>query len=245
MEMFDSVPIWGNSLLRRANSPFFYHCLINSNVNVIADIWDFDNRKFYSYDGIVERHGLIKGFDYMLYNSIISAIPTLWKHQLQNVDMMYEAETKIERISKNSPCTKWLYWRYIEERVHFADSTCLLWAKDLKICPDLLGVQWEERLMDARRISKAVKLRNLQYKILNRILVTNVLRAKWNMSISPKCSFCFTKPETVLHLLVECTEVDKMWRNLCKWVSNFYQIPLKEMDAVMIILNNYEGKEKC
>ena len=75
-------------------------------------------------------------------------------------------------------------------------------------------------------------------------LTTNVLRSKWDKNVTNLCSFCKLEPETVTHVLAECTVVRKtIWHPLCRWIKYFLQ--LKEeiyQDTGEIIFSNYTGQ---
>ena len=44
--IFCNVPLWGNSCTRRASKPFLLRKLIDSNINIIANIYDIDSKTF-------------------------------------------------------------------------------------------------------------------------------------------------------------------------------------------------------
>ena len=137
-----------------------------------------------------------------------------------------------------------MYFEYMEKHTIYVDASCSLWAKELNILPmETLAEEWENILVHARKISNASKLQYLQYKILNRCLVTNITRSNWDKSIDGKCTFCDTKMETILHLFVECKKIKKQWVNLSRWFSYFNKINLT-FDAQTIIFNKYEGPHK-
>lgn len=90
------------------------------------------------------------------------------------------------------------------------------------------------------RLIISVKLRYFQYRLLIKALYTNVRVSKW-LDISSNCTFCHKKPETILHLFVECHHVQKIWQALKKWLNNFHKIKVVWTPSV-IIFSNYKGK---
>jgi len=58
------------------------------------------------------------------------------------------------------------------------------------------------------------KLREFQYKILNRILYTNKMLFKFKKVDSPLCDFCEKELETIEHLFFHCTKVCMFWDEL-------------------------------
>ena len=64
-----------------------------------------------------------------------------------------------------------------------------------------------------------VKLKDFQYKITNKILVTKSFLYRINKTNDNLCEYCHQQPETIFHLFVECEEV-KQFRNLLNnWLS--------------------------
>ena len=58
------------------------------------------------------------------------------------------------------------------------------------------------------------KLREFQYKILNRILYTNKMLFKFKKVDSPLCGFCEKELETIQRLFFHCTKVCMFWDEL-------------------------------
>ena len=72
---------------------------------------------------------------------------------------------------------------------------------------------------------------------------TNVTVHKWKPEKSPLCTLCKNEQETTLHLLVKCHYVQRLWKNLTKWLKYFCAIQI-EFTPDLIILNNYSGYAK-
>ena len=141
--------------------------------------------------------------------------------------------------------SKHFYWTYITDNINYSDSSCHMWSLDLYLDPVLLGEEWEAHLLNARKISIASKLRYLQFKILNRTLITNIRRSKWDSSISELCTFCQECPESIKHILVDCRYAQVTWKALHKWIKDFYGLQdIEPFTASEIILNNYKGSQK-
>ena len=244
-EMFTHTPIWLNSEIRRADEPFVITSLINSNMKTLADIWNRDEGRFLKYNEILHQIGTIRHLDQLRYNSVISAIPNMWKQLIKHLEFDEEAskENRIDKLCKHAKPSNKLYWQHVDATIKCVDSSCLMWATELKIHPDNLGEKWEYYLLKARTISNSAKLRYFQYRILNHKITTNVMRAKWDQNISELCSFCFNERETVMHIMVECPNVAKLWKTLSNWCNYHYEIKTV-FDASTIILNDYQGKEK-
>ena len=67
---------------------------------------------------------------------------------------------------------------------------------------------------------KEIKLRDFQYKIRNRILVTKSFLYRIRKVDDNLCEYCRQNSETILHLFVQCNQVKSFWRELDDWLSN-------------------------
>lgn len=65
---------------------------------------------------------------------------------------------------------------------------------------------------------KEMKLRDFQYKLNNRILVTNTFLYKIKRKESSLCSYCNLEPESLLHLLYSCVKITQFWTELQQWL---------------------------
>ena len=54
---------------------------------------------------------------------------------------------------------------------------------------------------------KEIKLKDFQFKVTNKILVTNSSLHKINEVDSNMCEYCNRQPETIHYLLVECETI--------------------------------------
>ena len=60
----------------------------------------------------------------------------------------------------------------------------------------------------------------LQYRILNNYLNTNVRLSKFGITDDDSCFFCNQVPETLEHLFI-CTHVQKFWKDLLERYQQF------------------------
>ena len=70
-----------------------------------------------------------------------------------------------------------------------------------------------------------VALKDFQFKIIYKILVTKSFLQRTGKLAENQCSYCIEKPETLPHLFTECEKVNRFWQELRTWVfshSNLY-----------------------
>ena len=78
------------------------------------------------------------------------------------------------------------------------------------------------------------KLREFQFKILNRIVFTNEKLFRFGLAESPSCAFCQTEVESVEHLLFSCRVSSSFWKHVLSWLrdNNVSVDNLKEEDVI-------------
>ena len=78
-------------------------------------------------------------------------------------------------------------------------------------------------------------MRWLQLRINHRILGTNYLLSKMNLSDTEKCTFCNEEKEAIKHLFFYCTVVSGLWKNFelrLKTKCGLLQINLSKSDIL-------------
>ena len=73
---------------------------------------------------------------------------------------------------------------------------------------------WKEIFLTPIEITSNTKLREFQFKILNRILYTNNMLYKFKKVQSPLCYFCLADKETLRHFLFCCPQVEVFWKEI-------------------------------
>ena len=77
---------------------------------------------------------------------------------------------------------------------------------------------------------KEIKLRDFQFKITHKILVTKSF-LYWIHKVDDNlCQFCRQNSETILHLYVQCNNVKRFWRDLDEWLSNNFGLRMTLTD---------------
>ena len=70
----EHTPIWGNSLMSNNRVTLFSAPLIDSNICTLLDIWNWQEKRCFSYEEILNIHGQIPRFNFLVYNAIITGI---------------------------------------------------------------------------------------------------------------------------------------------------------------------------
>ena len=85
-----------------------------------------------------------------------------------------------------------------------------------------------------------VTLKDFQFKINNKILVTKTFLHQIRKVEDNLCSYCKREPETILHLFVECDKVKEFWQSLRIWLMQNVNISIN-LDKKGILFS-YQGK---
>ena len=65
------------------------------------------------------------------------------------------------------------------------------------------------------------KLREFQFKILNRIVFTNEKLFRFGMADSASCAFCQREVESIEHLLFSCKVSSSFWKHVLSWLRDY------------------------
>ena len=139
--------------------------------------------------------------------------------------------TNFRKISKHG------YELLISNKFSLAsDGAKTHWKRDLNIQIH----DWPKLLTDIKKIATSTKLRYFQYRVLNRIITTNLLRSKWDPLISPLCSFCGQQLETILHIFWSCPVIQLLWTSITGWFKRMLSLEIN-LTPEIVILNDYQS----
>ena len=83
--------------------------------------------------------------------------------------------------------------------------------------------------------TKSTKLRAFQFQVLHRAVVTNVDLLKWKIKTEDLCTFCHRHPESLEHLLWECTISQILWTKVFVWLKSHTRINIRFTRTEVII----------
>jgi hypothetical protein len=75
---------------------------------------------------------------------------------------------------------------------------------------------WKKIFVLPRTLLVSNKIRDIQYKILLRIIPCRHLLYKMKMVNSPICTFCFLEQQTIEHMFFHCMVVKNLWLSICR-----------------------------
>ena len=86
-------------------------------------------------------------------------------------------------------------------------------------------MQWKTIYMRSFNCTKSTKLRNFQFKLLHRRIVTNSFLHKIGIKNRNNCSFCEVERETLFHLFWSCRVVQGFLKILENWLIKYKILP--------------------
>lgn len=142
--------------------------------------------------------------------------------------------TKLENVPKNK-------LRNIFDKIDLESLNRTDFKAQTKFC-NLLGIierdDWKIIYSAYRSIHISNKVKDIQYKILHRILATNSLLYKMRKIPSQLCIFCSLLPETIEHLMYECFYVYNFWLDVQEiWINKLGNV-LCNFDKRLVILGS-------
>lgn len=205
-------PLWFNNHLGIGQVGDWY----KKGVRLIYDFIN-ENGEFYEFESFKEKYG-VRG-TFLDYEYVLNRIPNEWKTKI-NDNKKFSIENKL-----NVTCN--IYLSYITN----SKKGCRLFYEILAGVNDLnshdkwrneIGViqenDWHRYHSSLQKI-KEVKLKDFQFKINNRILVTNSFLWTINKIDSNLCGYCKENIESIYHLFITCPKVKEFWNTLNIWLN--------------------------
>lgn len=209
-------PIWYNKNLKNGYN-FYIEDWFKKGVRYISDLLD-EHGNIQSFEDLRIRFGLRGTF--LNYQSLLRKIPNYWRGLLNenkpfSILNRYNVKcnTYVQEILKDKKGSR----RFYDIMSHASRiETENKWTQEIGIITNQEYKQYNKTIQSV----KEVKLKDFQYKVTNKILVTKFFLHRINKIDNNLCEYCQLLPETILHLFVECEKVKIFWNNLKIWLKN-------------------------
>ncbi len=222
------------------------HTIVNNNVlKVCKKIRDkgcvnvngllSERNVFYTHQEFCDKYNV--RINYFDYACLVNSIPKEWKDIIKQHDAKIENPTReyVEQMITRDKVCSYVYWNFIEQekcsikQQNKWNETCQ--KQDWKVCYSM-----------SYKVTVDTKLRELQYKILNRFVPTNRWLYKRKLIDTEQCSFCNNHTEDIEHLFWYCEKVQIIWKDLCNWLHPYLVIrDLKKEQVLFGLKNNNSG----
>jgi len=101
------------------------------------------------------------------------------------------------------------------------------------------SLEWKKIYALPFQVALDIRTREFQFKILNRIMYTNVQLKKFGYCESTTCTFGCGEDETLEHLIFHCRYTQQFWLEVIKWLENYdIRIDLSEPNHILFGLYN-------
>ena len=187
----------------------------DNGIQFINDLLD-NNGEFYSIAKWLEIYNLKK--DVFKYVSLIHSIPRNWKKRIKEIGTKLNnvVKTNITLTKNLKKPGKYFYKKYIENNYQRPIKSEKKWGEILE--QNLDEIEWQFFYSIPYKVTKDMKLRSLQMKIIHRTIPTNSWLFKCNLTNTNHCSFCNINIESISHLFWECHTSKNIWFKLKDWL---------------------------
>ena len=85
---------------------------------------------------------------------------------------------------------------------------------------DFESTRYKKAFSNSRICTQITKLRDFQYRLLLKKIITNSDLYDWKLTDCPLCMFCKNTEEDIVHCLITCERVKPLWIKLFKFLEN-------------------------
>ena len=190
---------------------------------------------------VIKKH---QNFNYVRYYGLLSAIPSEWKHMMRtcNITTVSKPQSSLSYLSNNQNTCRYLTGKFIEYENANRETNhkFIRWEE---LFGEMSVGEWQKIFELPFKVTIEVKLRNFQYKLLNRIVCFNEKLHKWGKVASPMCDFCEHSIDGICHRLFEC-EISKIfWESFSDWMYRILNVPLS-LNCKQVIFGTEPGNPK-
>ena len=207
-EVLEQV-IWLNSGIKVNNKLLLYEQCIKQGIYTLDDLYDRGNCRFLDYEQFRQKY-VNANLCWIDYIAILDAIPKVWRLFIRNeVGQIGERQESLwESICARDKVANFMYRSMIYDQTAIIKYV-RMWNERLQCT--LMPVEFLEFFDNLYKISNSTKLRDFQYRLLLGKVYTNKVLFHWGIAPNKLCTFCKQEEETVLHLIVECPQVQQLW----------------------------------
>ena len=215
-----SCPLWKNQLISAGGKPLCNSQWQNKNITVIGQL--LDNGELINFNELKSRFSLNNSnmFQYLQLKSILHSYIDKNISLGNNESMDIKLKDAASGRGTVSKLYKLLNYTFDECNVSIKER----WEKDLNVT--LTPEQWKLILRRSNYLSKCVRYKVIQMKVLFRSYITPYQLKKMNSSVSDMCWHGCGRIGTLIHQLWECSEVKMFWLRVKECLFSLFDIRL-------------------
>ena len=224
--------IWNNQFICIGSKSIYNSRLIDLGIVRIGDLYDtrgeFKSNKEPLYS-------TLSPVEHFLLFSLFNAFPQEWRKILKTnknsisskthdlIQTEFELRIEGKKVNFQNLKSKSLYDNFVSK---ISSIPTAQKKYNEAFSTHTFQLDWGKIYLLPFKTTLDTKLREFQYKILNRILYTNKMLFKFKKVVSPLCDLCEKELETIEHLFFHCTKVSTFWDEL-KVVLNSLDITIR------------------
>ena len=209
--------IWMNSNLKINGKMIKNKELSAHGINIIADLVHERNKKFKTLVELKDEYNI--NMNQMYYNSLINAIPLEWRKEVKDKIGQADQSRRFIILNKIHYDIEIIKTRdiYLElrDKIGIIPTSETKWLENYDIQTD----EWERIYKRSKKSTSNVKIWNMQYKILNRIIACRKWLFKCKKADTELCE-CH-QIEDIEHFYYTCKNTQKIWVQTFEWWSKF------------------------
>ena len=207
-----SCPIWGNPILSAGGRTLRNNIWQRAGIMSVGQIYKDHTLPFQQ---LKNQYGLLHS-SFLTYGQLAAVISKKCKDGATPASCP-EVDQRLKQASLSSGVVSNIHGLLSKTAPSAYSPVQLAWAHDLNI--SLSASEWKSVWNSALYSSKCVRLRIIQFKILNRAYITPVTQAKMDKKHQALCWHECGKRGTLLHLLWECPAVKTLWLDVISFLS--------------------------
>ena len=224
--------IWNNQFICIGSKSIYNSRLIDLGIVRIGDLYDtrgeFKSNKEPLYS-------TLSPVEHFLLFSLFNAFPQEWRKILKTnknsisskthdlIQTEFELRIEGKKVNFQNLKSKSLYDNFVSK---ISSIPTAQKKYNEAFSTHTFQLDWGKIYLLPFKTTLDTKLREFQYKILNRILYTNKMLFKFKKVVSPLCDLCEKELETIEHIFFHCTKVSTFWDEL-KVVLNSLDITIR------------------
>ena len=233
--------IWYNSCIRVSGRVFLWMDCYKRGLKYVHQL--FRNLKYKTTEEVWQEFGLTT----LRFNSLKKAIPKEWKSFfVENHKGMFlplpPSTFDTYAMSSQVSLSQEVY-KYLNGDISLIHGKFVKWNQELEedLCEDIFV--YGKIHMDIYKVTNIPKYRSFQYRLLQRALITNLQLYKWGIVDTNLCFFCKIHPETIVHLLCECTITMALWAEIKSFIQQEFGISI-ELGTTQILCNEFVARNQ-
>lgn len=205
--------VWHNPKLCIDKAPFFWKSWFSKGIKVLGDLYKDGSLK--SFESLIAEFNLSRQdfWRYLQIRHLLGKVFGSFSSDPLNCAILQDVKKVFGAGHEASVYYRMLLSTSDPNGVSLKTS----WEKDLNLI--ITEEEWDAILKNVKKVSRELRTRLVQFKILQKIYWTPQRLHRLGLSDSPACWKCQQEGGTLVHVLWECPEIQKFWSSIHKVIQ--------------------------